>query len=490
MIRRAFVRVSAEHLFSVLLFGAVLAMAAGRGSTCWFVCLPGLLGGGVVFLAMCHGRGEALLAWSLVAFAVLIQCILGDSPGPLLLGVALGGGGLLGRLMRFGMRRTITRHLYSGRCMACMAGAAMAVVYSILYLNGGLWLRVGSFSVQLSETVKPLLAVFVAGVQTSALQVRQRYLALFGCGLMNVALLAGLSELGTAAVVWLAVVIVLLYYYPWQFGFFTLLVSVGAAFGGGAVALFVAEKNLPLPALLKRLVDKVSSRVTLFLHPDQADPLGAGYQQAKAVQALLTGGSLGTLQPEAVPVASSDYILVGVVAAMGTLFALLVIGLLWLLYQLFFKVGESLKNPAVQAFALTGWAVLVVSSLLPAAGSLGLCPVMGIAVPFLASGGTALLMSCSFLVVPLAEAKSVSAVYRGRRYPVSKGVYDGKNAVDFDRCGGSADLSVGGVPESADMANTVPTSGSGDSPASDRSAGVRSGDSGRPGGNRCGRKPQ
>ena len=82
MIRRAFVRVSAEHLFSVLLFGAVLAMAAGRGSTCWFVCLPGLLGGGVVFLAMCHGRGEALLAWSLVAFAVLIQCILGVPPAP------------------------------------------------------------------------------------------------------------------------------------------------------------------------------------------------------------------------------------------------------------------------------------------------------------------------------------------------------------------------------------------------------------------------
>ena len=138
MIRRAFVRVS---LFSALLFGAVLAMAAGRGSTCWFVCLPGLLGGGVVFLAMCHGRGEALLAWSLVAFGVFVQGLLADSPGPLLLGVALAGGALLGRLMRFGMRRTITRHLHSGRCMACMAGAAMAVVYGILYLNGGLlWL--------------------------------------------------------------------------------------------------------------------------------------------------------------------------------------------------------------------------------------------------------------------------------------------------------------------------------------------------------------
>ena len=92
MIRRAFVRVSAVHLFPVLFSGAVLAMAAGRGSTCWFVCLPGLLGGGVVFLAMCHGRGEALLAWSLVAFAVFVQGLLADSPGPLLLGVALGGG--------------------------------------------------------------------------------------------------------------------------------------------------------------------------------------------------------------------------------------------------------------------------------------------------------------------------------------------------------------------------------------------------------------
>lgn len=468
MLRTVFARAGVVHLFSVLLFGAVLAMAAGRGTLAWFACLPGLLGGGGIFLAGCHGRAEAFLAWSMVALAALVQCLLGDPPGPLLLGVALGGGGLLGRLVHTGIRRIITRRLHSGRYMACMAGAALAAVYGILYLNGGLWLQVGGFSLQLSEAVKPLLAVFVAGVQTSALRVRQKYLALLGGGVVNVVLLAGLSELGTAAVVWLTIVLVLFYDYPWKFGFFTMLGSIGGGVGGCAAALFVAGTDLPLPGLASRLAHKVAARVTLFLHPDQADPLGAGYQQAKAVQALLTGGSLGTLQPEAVPVASSDYILVGVVATMGTLFALLAVGLLWLLYDLLFKVSESLQNPALRVFALTGWSVLVVSSLLPAAGSLGLCPMMGIAMPFLASGGTALLMSGWLLTVPLAEAESPPVVYRGRRYPApKKGAKDGKNAVDFDDCGGGAGLPVGGVPKPADAAGAVPACGAGDSPAPD-----------------------
>lgn len=417
---RLFKHCTAMQVFALLLVTAACVIAVSRGQTVWqewLRCLPFLAGGGLLFAAAGRGREESFLLLGILAIAVVLQSLLGDPPGAILLFTALGGGTLAGTGLALFLRRMVRSHADGAKRITWLGVAGMAVTCGVLYLNGGLWVRAGGFSVQLSEFLKILMPVFAAGLLTWELPVRTRYGLFLAVTAANAVLLAGLSELGTAAVLVLTFFLTLLWAFPPVY-------AVGTAAAGTVgglllcrAAFFLAEQE-NLPRTAENLARKIVQRLTLFLHPEQADPLSDGYQQACAMNALLRGGSLGTVRPESIPVAASDYILAGCAGAMGCLFTVLLIAVLCLLYAALLRTAEQLPFDTARIFALVSWCELVAASLLPGAGSLGMIPMMGVAIPILSSGGTALLVTIAQVSAILTAQNFFRPVfYAGRHCP-------------------------------------------------------------------------
>lgn len=401
------------HAFALLLVVLAGVMAFSRGQEVWQgwrACLPGLLGGGAVLAVLCRGRREAFLLVGIVSFSAMIQTAVGDPPGAGVLLAALAGGGVLGLGLAVLMRFLVNRYAESGKYLALLGAAAMGVLHLLMLANGGLWLRLGGGSLQLSEGLKMAVPLFVAGVLTWEIPSdTTRYFLLAACAAINLVCLGLVSELGTAVVVLASVWLMICLFLPLRYSLATM--GVGTVLGLGAcrVSFLMQEQSA--------LALKIVQRITLFLHPEQADPLKDGYQQSQAVQALLLGGSLGKLEPETIPVASSDYILPACSGTFGCLLTLGVVAILCGFYALLLRAADRVPFDQASVFVLAGWFELVVSSLATAAGSMGLIPLAGIGIPLLSSGGSSLLISTGLLSFCLISGNFSRAVlFTGRRH--------------------------------------------------------------------------
>jgi rod shape determining protein RodA len=182
-------------------------------------------------------------------------------------------------------------------------------------------------------------------------------------------------------------------------------------FAGAAAAAMVA-----LPSLIGRLHDYQRRRLEIFLDP-ASDPQGAGYHITQAKVALAAGGLDGQgflkgtqNQLDFIPEKMTDFIFVaigeewgftGAVALLGVFAAL--IGLLSLM---------ALRNgSAFGRFVIAGAALsLAIYVIINAAMVTGLMPVVGVPMPLISYGGTAL----TTLMVSLGLAMSAH-VHRPRR---------------------------------------------------------------------------
>lgn len=191
-----------------------------------------------------------------------------------------------------------------------------------------------------------------------------------------------------------------------------LTLASGAVFFAGGVrwwkfVIVIAIAAAVLPFAWEHLHDYQKARLTTFLNPD-ADPLGHGYNILQSKIAMGSGGLFGRgfgqgtqSQLQFLPEKHTDFIFVVLAEEFGMLGALFLLVLYFLLIGYGFIIALTCRNQfgRLTAFGLTFTLFLYV--FVNVAMVTGTIPVVGIPLPLVSYGGTAmltLLIGCGILL--------------------------------------------------------------------------------------------
>lgn len=199
------------------------------------------------------------------------------------------------------------------------------------------------------------------------------------------------------------------------------IVAAGALFGtsffiisvaASAVLLYVSRRNRFIAAVAfaitlavgvsvqfvyERLPSYQQKRIMTFLNPE-ADPLGSGYNVLQAKVAIGSGGLFGKgylqgtqTQLNFIPEQWTDFIFCVPGEEFGFFGASIVLILFGVLLMHGIKIASACKNRFSSIAAIGITAVFATHVLINIGMSMGLMPVVGIPLPFLSYGGSALL---------------------------------------------------------------------------------------------------
>ncbi|WP_338700428.1 FtsW/RodA/SpoVE family cell cycle protein [Streptomyces sp. Q6] len=262
-------------------------------------------------------------------------------------------------------------------------------------VNGArIWIRIGGFSIQPGEFAKILLAIFFASylaanrnalrytgkkiwkLQLPTMRVFAPILAIW---LISVGVLVLETDLGTS-LLFFGLFIVMLYVATGR-GSWILIGLVLAAAGAVLVASFEPH---------------VHSRVEDWLHPFASIDAGEGASQlAQSLFAFAAGGMLGAGLGLGHSIligfaAKSDFIL----ATAGEELGLVGLTAIFLLYALLvergYRAGLALRDPFGRLLSIGLASIVALQVFVIAGGVMGLIPLTGMAMPFLAQGGSSL----------------------------------------------------------------------------------------------------
>ncbi|MEW2524605.1 FtsW/RodA/SpoVE family cell cycle protein [Streptomyces sp. NPDC047071] len=280
-------------------------------------------------------------------------------------------------------------------------------------VNGArIWIRVGGFSIQPGEFAKILFAVFFA----SYLAANRTALATTGRTLGRFVQLPTGRVLGPVVAIWLLSVGVLVLERDLGtsllfFGLFVVLLYVATGRTGWiAVGLLLAAAGAYAVGSLE---PHVHSRVADWLHPFASIEAGQGPNQlAQSLFAFAAGGLLGTGLGLGHSIligfaAKSDFVL----ATAGEELGLAGLTAIFLLYALLvergYRAGLALRDPFGRLLAVGLASIVALQVFVIAGGVTGLIPLTGMAMPFLAQGGSSVVTN--WIIVALLIRLSDSA---------------------------------------------------------------------------------
>ncbi|MFJ9586353.1 FtsW/RodA/SpoVE family cell cycle protein [Streptomyces acidicola] len=334
------------------------------------------------------------------------------------LGVAL----FIAAVVRLRDHRVLQRYAY-----VSVAGALGLLALPILFpaVNGArIWIRVFGFSIQPGEFAKVLLAVFFA----SYLAANRNALAYSGRRVWRfhrLQLPTG-RILGPVVAVWLLSVGVLVLERDLGtsllfFGLFVILLYVATGRTGWiAVGLLLAVVGA---VAVGRLEPHVHSRVEDWLHPFASIEAGQGPNQlAQALFSFAAGGVLGT------GLGLGHSILIGfatksdfILATAGEELGLAGLSAIFLLYALLvergYRAGLALRDPFGRLLAIGLASIVALQVFVIAGGVTGLIPLTGMAMPFLAQGGSSVVTNWLIVALLIRISDSARSQYDGRGAP-------------------------------------------------------------------------
>ncbi|MFI8193203.1 FtsW/RodA/SpoVE family cell cycle protein [Streptomyces sp. NPDC085946] len=315
--------------------------------------------------------------------------------------------------------RLLQRYAY-----VCVAAALVLLTLPILFpaVNGArIWIRVAGFSIQPGEFAKVLLAVFFAAY----LAANRSALAYTGRRVWWLQLPTG-RVLGPIVAVWLVSVGVLVLERDLGtsllfFGLFVVLLYVATG-RTGWIAVGLALAALGAFAV-GRLEPHVHSRIDTWLHPFASIEAGEGPNQlAQSLFAFAEGGMLGTglglghsvLIGFAV---KSDFIL----ATAGEELGLAGLSAVFLLYGLLvergYRAGLALRDPFGRLLAVGLASIVALQVFVIAGGVTGLIPLTGMAMPFLAQGGSSVVTNWAIVALLVRVSGTARRQYDGEVAP-------------------------------------------------------------------------
>ena len=340
------------------------------------------------------------------------------------------------------------------RFFRTIAAPAYAVALSLLVLVlvigravGGqkCWIFLGSFSFQPSEVAKfatvLALALFLSRPQTDLEKIKDIVIAI-AIGLLPVGLIMLEPDLGSS-LIFFGVILVMLF---WKgislFGLFFVLAPVvcaiaslfGTIFFVGAlvvvlVVLIFFKKDIFLSGSILGLnlasgffVEYVfnilsphqQTRILSFVDPT-ADPLGSGYNSMQAKIAIGSGGLFGKgflagnqTQLHFIPEQWTDFIFCVIGEEFGFIGSLLVIVLFAILFSRLLKIASVAKDDFLGLVVIGVMTIYFIHFVVNVGMAIGIMPVIGLPLPFISYGGSALLTNMIML-------GTVLNIYRSRK---------------------------------------------------------------------------
>ncbi len=290
------------------------------------------------------------------------------------------------------------------------------------------WFGVGGFGIQPSEFAKILTVLAFAAFFSKSTVSLSNMKHLIG-GILIFAVPMGFvlaqPDLGTTIVFFGAMVPLLYWAGASRFMFAAILTPILVAFGAllgttpfliavaaSAFLLYITRENyfaaavafgitlavgLSVQIIFERLPAYQRNRITTFLDPGH-DPLGAGYNVLQSKVAIGSGGFLGKgymrgtqTQLNFIPEQWTDFIFCVPGEEFGFLGASVVLGLFGALLFHGINVAGHSKNKFGSITAIGIVAIFATHIFINIGMSMGLMPVIGIPLPFLSYGGSALL---------------------------------------------------------------------------------------------------
>lgn len=285
----------------------------------------------------------------------------------------------------------------------CVALVLQILVFTPLgvEVNGNRnWVRFAGQSLQPSELAKLALAVWLGVVLARKRALLHRWSHVLIPGVAVAAITVGLVLLG----------------HDLGTGIILLILVGGALFVSGvplrmfAVASGVAAVGVFYLAILGGNDSRVR-RINAFFDPD-CDQLNACYQTTRGLISLASGGLTGIGLGESrekwfyLPMAYNDYIFAIIGEELGLLGALLVLALFGVLAVALTRVVRRHPDPFVQVTtgAIAAW--ILGQAVVNIAVVVGLLPVIGVPLPLISQGGSALVTTMTALGVVLSFARS------------------------------------------------------------------------------------
>ncbi|MEU4108594.1 FtsW/RodA/SpoVE family cell cycle protein [Streptomyces sp. NPDC027717] len=315
--------------------------------------------------------------------------------------------------------RVLQRYSY-----VCVAAALVLLLLPILFpaVNGArIWIRIAGFSIQPGEFAKVLLAVFFAAY----LAANRSALAYTGRRIWRLQFPTG-RVLGPIVTIWLLSVGVLVLERDLGtsllfFGLFVVLLYVATGrTGWTAVGLVLAVLGA---WAVGHLEPHVHGRIEDWLHPFATIDAGQGPNQlAQSLFAFAAGGMSGTglgLGHSALIgfATKSDFIL----ATAGEELGLAGLAAIFLLYALLvergFRAALALREPFGRLLAVGLASILALQVFVIAGGVTGLIPLTGMAMPFLAQGGSSVVTNWAIVALLIRVSDSARSQYDGKEAP-------------------------------------------------------------------------
>jgi len=269
-------------------------------------------------------------------------------------------------------------------------GAVLVLLVVVLVagteINGNrAWLRLAGFSLQPSEFAKAatilMLARHLANVRQSSLSLRDMFI--MGAIVMPPVILV-LLEHDTGTTLTFGAIIGTFYFLG---GMRKIFLAVGA------VAIVVG-----LIAVYPHLKGYQKERINVIIHPEQADPKGFGYQTIQSVIAVGSGGVLGKGLGQGtqgklgfLPFAWTDFIAAVIAEETGLAGVLIMMCLYLLLIWRLIAVAKASRERAGSLLVM-GFVGLITFHILCNLGMVvAILPIMGIPLPLMSYGGTAVM---------------------------------------------------------------------------------------------------
>ncbi|WP_171118299.1 MULTISPECIES: FtsW/RodA/SpoVE family cell cycle protein [Streptomyces] len=315
--------------------------------------------------------------------------------------------------------RVLQRYAY-----VCVAAALVLLTLPIFFpaVNGArIWIRIAGFSIQPGEFAKVLLAVFFAAY----LAANRSALAYAGRRVWKLQLPTG-RVLGPVVAIWLVSVGVLILERDLGtsllfFGLFVVMLYVATGRTGWiAVGLLLATLGA---VAVGRTEPHVAARIQDWLHPFASIEAGQGPGQlAQSLFAFAAGGVLGTGlglgHSTLIGFATkSDFIL----ATAGEELGLAGLSAIFLLYGLLvergYRAGLALREPFGRLLAVGLASIVALQVFVIAGGVTGLIPLTGMAMPFLAQGGSSVVTNWAIVALLIRVSHSARKQYDGQVAP-------------------------------------------------------------------------
>jgi cell division protein FtsW len=260
-----------------------------------------------------------------------------------------------------------------------------------------LWLYIGPLGVQPSELAKLGVILWVADLVArkgpSLAHWRELAMPLFPVvGLLFV--LVGFNDLGTMLVL-LALIVGLL----WTAGVRLRVFGALGVIGLAGIGLLIAAASRGAGSGSADAPNYRFARITNWIRPPEDCDLGACYQLLQGRSAIYEGGwfgvglGKGALKWDWLPEADNDFIYAVVAEELGVVGCAVVLALFSVLAYTGFRIARRSEDPfrRLAAAGITTW--LVAQAVINIGGVVGLLPITGLPLPFISSGGSALVVT-------------------------------------------------------------------------------------------------